>query len=588
MVPVLRLYALIADGERGALVGPAGDIVWMCMPTWHGEALFTSLLGGAGVYAVTPLEEFVWGGYYEAGSLIWRSRWVLTGGSVVECREALAFPGKRERALLLRRVMAQKGEARLRVHLDLRASYGRRRFRDLKLSESGSWKARADGLHARWTGGSEARVGENKELLLELTLSEGDRHDFLLELATTPFDSPPPDIETLWHSTQRKWEIDVPQLSGCIGKRDARHAYAVLRGLTSSNGGMAAAITTSLPERANAGRNYDYRYAWIRDQSFAGHAIAAAGRHPLLENAVRFVRDRLLDDGPDLHPVYTVDGKKVPPEKALDHLPGYPGGKTIVVGNRAGEQFQLDAFGEALLLFAAAARCDSLDLEGRRAAQLAAAAIESRWQEKGAGIWETREHHWTHSRLICVAGLRNAAKEVASRELAPRWLALSETILADTSATSIHRTGRWQRSPDDKRVDASLLLPALRHAIEKDDPRNLATLQAIEQELVRDKYCYRFKSSLPLNEAEGAFLISGYWLALTYLQNGRPVEAARWFERSRASCGPPGLFAEEYDVVQRELRGNLPQAFVHALLIECAVQLGKELEKNTFSPPAAM
>ena len=100
----------------------------------------------------------------------------------------------------------------------------------------------------------------------------------------------------------------MPQLGDTIAPRDARHAYAVLRGLTSSGGGMVAAATMSLPERAAQGRNYDYRYVWIRDQCYAGQAVAADGPHPLLDDAVRFVAQRLLEDGPKLKPAYTITG----------------------------------------------------------------------------------------------------------------------------------------------------------------------------------------------------------------------------------------------------------------------------------------
>src|SRR6185437_8036868 len=119
--------------------------------------------------------------------------------------------------------------------------------------------------------------------------------------------------------------------------------YAVMHGLTSSSGGMVAAATTSLPERASQGRDYDYRYAWIRDQCFAGQA-AACGAYPLLDDAVRFVADRLLDDGPDLRPAYTVTGARVPSERPLN-LPGYPGGQDKT-GNWVNDQLQLDNFGE--------------------------------------------------------------------------------------------------------------------------------------------------------------------------------------------------------------------------------------------------
>src|SRR3954453_11425975 len=122
----LRQYALLADGERGALVGPRGDVAFLCAPRWHDDAVFSSLLGGRGEYAVTPADaRFVWGGHYEQDTLIWRSRWVTTT-SEIESREALAFPGERERVVLLRRVEAMAGDAHVRVALDCRAEFGSR------------------------------------------------------------------------------------------------------------------------------------------------------------------------------------------------------------------------------------------------------------------------------------------------------------------------------------------------------------------------------------------------------------------------------------------------------------------------------
>ncbi len=121
------------------------------------------------------------------------------------------------------------------------------------------------------------------------------------------------------------------------------------------------------------------------------------------------------------------------------------------------------------------------------------------------------------------------------------------------------------------------MLGAIRGAVPAEDPRSLATLAAIEEGLTEDGYCYRFQAGgLPLGEAEGAFLLCGFWMALAHAQQGNRAEARAWFERNRAACGPPGLLSEEFDVRQRQLRGNLPQAFVHAMLLECAVALGEE------------
>jgi len=571
---VLREYALLADGQRGILVGPRGDFAWMCFPRWDSDAVFSSLIGGAGAYAITPRARFVWGGYYEPGSLIWHSRWI-TDDATIECREALALPSTADRAVILRRVTALEGTARVDVVLSPRATFGHQPLRHLVKRDDGAWTAETGDTRLHWTGGDRAQpVADGhggKALALELELAAGAHHDFVLVFATGEGDPEAPDPDWAWQGVEAAWSEAVPELRDTVAARDARHSFAVLSGLTSAGGGMVAAATTSLPERARQGRNYDYRYVWIRDQCYAGQAVAKAGPYRLMDDAVRFVAQRLLADGPQLKPAYTITGGAVPDQRPLD-LPGYPGGSDIV-GNWVNQQFQLDAFGEALLLFAAAARHDHLDTDAWRAAETAIAAIEQRWRESDtdAGIWEIDPDAWTHSRLICAAGLREIAGQRPGDEQASQWVSLADAIVSDTAAHALHPSGRWQRSPGDSRIDAALLLPAIRGAIPTSDPRSLATLQAVT-ELTQDGYCYRYRpDERPLGESEGAFLLCGFLLALAYQQQGDHVAAARWFERNRAACGPPGLCSEEFDVTQRQLRGNLPQAFVHALLLECAV-----------------
>ena len=571
---VLREYALLADGERGILVGPRGDFAWMCAPRWDSDAIFSSLIGGDGMYAVTPSDpRMVWGGYYEEGSLIWRSRWVTTAG-IVECREALAFPGDPHTAVVLRQIVATDGPAKLRVVLDARGAFGNHKMGYLH-ADRGVWTARTGGLHIRWSGGANARPSPRGGLELQVELEPGAHHDLVLEITDQTFTDDPIQAAPAWEATEAAWADAIPVLDGTLAPRDVRHSYAVLRGLTSAGGGMVAAATMSLPERAGAGRSYDYRYVWIRDQALTGQAIAAHGPHPLLDNAVTFVAERIAVDGPHLKPAYTVTGGPVPDERTLSHLDGYPGG-TNKVGNWVNQQFQLDAFGEALLLFAAAARHDHLDLEHWQAAEIAVRAIEARWGDADAGIWELDNRHWAHSRLMCVAGLRAIAAAGAAGSQAGRWTALADTILADVSSDSLHTSGRWQRAPDDERIDAALLLPAIRGALPAGDPRSQATLQAVQAELGSSGYVYRFhQDERPLEDAEGAFVLCGFFMALATHQTDRVADAVGWFERNRAACGPPGLFTEEFDVRQRQLRGNIPQAFVHALMFEAAARLAR-------------
>ncbi|MFY9913798.1 MAG: glycoside hydrolase family 15 protein [Nocardioidaceae bacterium] len=577
----LRQYAFIADGERGALVGPQGDVAFMCAPRWHDDAAFASLIGGNGHFTVTPRSErYVWGGYHEPDSLIWRSRWV-TEDSVIECRDALSFPGDRHRAVLLRRIEPVDGVARVDAIVQVAAGFGEHAMA-VKQVADGVWQGRSGPLYVRWTGAPRVAATQD-ELYGTLDVDPSHHHDLVLEISDQPLPRELVEPDHAWAATERAWREAVPTITSSIAPGDSQHSYAVLRGLTSSDGGMAAAATMAIPERAEQGRNYDYRYAWIRDQCFTGQAAAEAGALPLLDDALRFVSARLLDHGPDLRPAYTVDGQRVPDERDLD-LPGYPGGEAKV-GNWVNNQFQLDAFGEALLLFTAGERHGRSDDTVRQAAQAAVVGIEKRWTEPDAGIWELDDQRWAHSRLMCAAGLRSYAAQLGGSD-AQRWRSMADGLVADVNQDCLHPSGRWKRAPDDERVDAALLLPAIRGAVSRRDPRALATLEAVEHELVRDGYVYRFRhDDRPLNEAEGAFQLCGFQLAIAEHQNDMTVQAMRRFERVRASVGPPGLFTEEFDVVQRELRGNMPQGFVHALLIESASRLSRAPDPDPFDNP---
>lgn len=486
------------------------------------------------------------------------------------------MPADPRRCVLVRRVEALDGPASVRLTLDIRAGFGRQPVRDLR-KQRGVWTGRSGPVRFRWTGASRARPDGDGRLEMTLRVPAGEQHDLILELADEPLTGEPPDPGATWQATEAAWSKAVPNCDGLVAVRDVQQAYAILTGLTSPNGAMPAAATTSLPERMGGVRNYDYRYAWIRDQCYAGLAVAAHGAHPLLDNAVRFVTERLHADGPDLQPAYTCRGGPVPAERGL-RVPGYPGGRAMT-GNQITAQFQLDGLGEALQLLAAAARLDRLTQQDWQAAQIAADAIAARYREPDAGIWELDNRRWTHSRLACVSGLRAiAAASHASANghgdrQAADWSALADRITAGLT-DCVHRTGRWQRSPDDERVDAALLLPGLHDAPWPADPRTATTYRAVITELADDGFVYRFRhDARPLHAAEGAFLLCGFWLAQAASAVGDHVAAMHWFERSRSACGPPGLFAEEYDVRQRQLRGNIPQAFVHAGLIATAVRL---------------
>ena len=167
---------------------------------------------------------------------------------------------------------------------------------------------------------------------------------------------------------------------------------------------------------------------------------------------------------------------------------------------------------------------------------IAVEAIEKRWDEPEAGIWEIEPKRWTHSRLICIAGLRAIASSSVPGDWSARALTLADHMLDHTNATSLHPSGRWQRGPDDDRPDAALLLAEIRGALPPSDPRRVRTRACILGELAKDHYLYRFRSAdHELGEDEGAFLICNFWMSLAMLGAGAQDESVRWFEPARSA-----------------------------------------------------
>ena len=229
----LRDYAFVADGERGAVIGPEGDISWLCFPHWDSPAVFSNLIGGQGHYTITPVGRFVWGGYYEEGTLIWHSRWVTTSG-IVECHEALAFPGDPGTVVVLRRVLAvERRRARYRWSCTPGWPMAPSRSVDSTRTTKALGAPPSDALRWRWTGLADARPEPDGHrghgLVGEITLAEGEHRDLVLELSEGPLGTPI-DPQRSWDATRARWHDTVPRLEHTAARRDARHAYAVIRG----------------------------------------------------------------------------------------------------------------------------------------------------------------------------------------------------------------------------------------------------------------------------------------------------------------------------------------------------------------------
>ena len=380
-----------------------------------------------------------------------------------------------------------------------------------------------------------------------------------------------PDPDEAWTATRAAWSERLPELPDARRRGTPGTPTRCMQGLTSGGGGMVAAATMSLPERAGQGRNYDYRYVWIRDQCFAGQAVAAAGPLPLMDDAVRLVTDRLLADGAQLSPAYTVTGDPVPDETTLD-LPGYPGGADIV-GNWVNHQFQLDAFGEALLLLASAADHDHLNGEHWRAAEIAVArdrAALARARRRRVGARSRRLDPQPVDLRRRAAADRGPPATRPGRAVAG---ARRRDRRRHRRARAAPRRATGSARPPTPRVDAALLLPGLRGARARRRPADDRDPGGGRARSLPGRVLLSVPPRRPPARRRRGRVSDVRVHDVARLRSAGGSRSGRraWFERNRTACGSPGLLTEEYDVRQRQLRGNLPQAFVHALLLECAV-----------------
>ena len=508
---VLREYALLADGERGAVLGPARRHRLDVRAALGQRRGVRALIGGASVYSVTPVGRIVWGGYYEDASMIWRSRWITATG-IIECREALAYPAEPAP-----RGPAPPDPCRGRPRQPSRSCCGRgptttaRRSKELHRAR-GVWTARVGDLYLRWSGGRRRPAVHRRRLALalRLRLDAGQRHDLVLEISDRPLPDPTPDPAEAWRATETWWRQAVPTLHTRARARRLRVAATPsLRGLTSSERWDGR---RRHHQPARTGRSRTQLRLPLRVDPrpvLRRQAAAAAGADPLLDDAVAFVAARLLEHGDRLAPAYTTTGEPVPDQRHLD-LPGYPGGYDII-GNWVNQQFQLDAFGEALLLFAAAARRDRLDGDTCKAADIAAAAIARRWTRTRRRDLGDRQPALDaqppHRRRGPARRRRRLPARPPARTGSP-WPTTSSPTPPHTRYTL---TGHWQRSPEDPALDAALLLPGLRGAVPPTTRAPAATLHAYLRRPDRRRLRLPIPPRRPpTRDAEGSFLLCGF------------------------------------------------------------------------------
>jgi GH15 family glucan-1,4-alpha-glucosidase len=576
----IEQYALIGDCHTAALVGSDGSIDWLCVPRFDSGACFAALLGGPehGRWRIGPSGKITAvQRKYREGTLILETEFETPEGRV---RLTDFMPASRTRFDVVRIVEGLSGRVAMSLELIVRFDYGSivpwvRRCGDVLLMTAGP-----DTLEL---AGSIAVEGKGMKSVAEFTVGAGERQWLTLNyryshIETLPAVDPFEELEEadkLWHkwsgrsAPQRRWHEPVER------------SLITLKALQyRPTGGIIAAPTTSLPEKLGGVRNWDYRFCWLRDATFALNALLLAG---YIEEATQW-REWLLraaaGSAKDLQILYSITGVRRLDEYEISWLPGYQGAAPVRVGNAASKQCQLDVYGEVMDTLHLA-RISGLDPEPA-AWDLQVALIEfleSHWQSPDEGIWEVRgpRQHFTHSKMMAWVAFDRVIKDAERDGLeAPleRWKRTRDAIHAEVCARGFDaERGAFVQSYESPYLDASLLLLVQVGFLPPEDARVRGTIAAIERELIVEGLVMRYSTDTgvdALPAGEGAFLPCSFWLADAYALTGRRAEAEALFERLLALRNDVGLLAEEYDPRSRHMLGNFPQALTHMALVNTA------------------
>lgn len=575
-------YAMIGDCRTAALICRNGSIDWLCVPRFDSEACFAALLGDKanGRWAIEPrAKKHSSTRRYRGETMILETVFTTATGKV---RVVDFMPPGTPQSCIVRIVEGLEGEVDMRTELAIRFDYGvtipwvTRRDRRTMTAVAGphllTFRTRA-----------EVR-GENMHSVADFTVRKGVSYSFVLAYGES-FEPVPLSIDAFiaLDETEAYWKKWA-----AICRARGKWRNTVMRSLLTlkclsyrPTGGIVAAVTTSLPEKIGGTRNWDYRYCWLRDATFTLLAFLNAG---YTEEATEWQLwlIRVVAGAPEqLQPIYNVLGEKRLDEIELGHLNGYEGSRPVRIGNAAHQQLQLDVYGE-LADVMAKAREGGLKLESRgpQMREVFMKHLEEKWCLPDEGIWEIRgaPQHFVHSKVMTwVAFDRASRASDATPQQRAHWKKMARTIHKDICRNGVDRKrGCFIQAYGSARMDASLLLLALVGFLPARDPRIRRTVAEIEKRLIFRGLVRRYETASGVDglpPGEGAFLACSFWLADNYRMMGRHAEAVRLFNRLRRLANDVGLYAEEYDPVERRMLGNFPQAFSHVALINSAFAL---------------
>jgi GH15 family glucan-1,4-alpha-glucosidase len=605
-------YALLSDRHSAALVSRDGSIDWLCFPRFDSPSAFGRLLDDdAGHWSIRAANTTQVTRRYLDRTMVLETTFHTPTGTVA-ITDALAMGegnrghelGRGAPHLLLRRATCSEGEVELSLDCVPRPEYGLVR----PLFDPVDGGVTAFGGADVFVLSSPISLIEQSAISGRLLLSGGETASFALHHSKWAETDPArvwsqSDIGARLDDTVSAWESwsELHQAYEGPWRDLVHHSGRVLQSLSfAPTGAICAAATTSLPEVIGGARNWDYRYAWVRDASFTIQALWVAACPDEANEFFDYVTTAAagsLDRGGDLQIMFGLGGERDLTERELPHLDGWRHSAPVRVGNGAWNQRQLDVYGELLAavdrlsdhLFDDTGRVGPLADSGRWGAppdlapatrrffvQLADAAA-LRWHEKDQGIWEVRgePRHFLYSKLMCWVALDRAiglADRLDSSDRVDAWkhtqAQIREAILTRGWSDQAHA---FTQSFGSDELDASTLMLPLVGFLPAGDPRVLATIDATEEHLTDDRgLVYRYRTHDGLEGEEGSFLLCTFWLAQALARAGLPARARAVFERAAAFVNDVGLLAEEVDPVSGELLGNFPQAFSHIGLVNAA------------------
>ncbi len=599
----MKFYGFLSNAHGAALLGPDGSIDWAAFPRFDSPAVFARLLGTEdnGYFRVYPDADGENTQEYMENTNIITTAWETARGRAI-IHDYLAI-GRSE----IRRVI--KSEVSMTVEIRPRFHYGLIHcavtavdrgavFRNPLAPEAMVFALNGSPLLASHKITSNLSEGVwhlppgHYELVMQYIADDKDRLVQAADVLTDQTTSLEEDIEreqmnTSLAQTITYWRHRIAQLPAYKGPHS--HAFIrsllVLDGLTyRTNGAIIAAPTTSLPETIGESRQWDYRFAWVRDGSYAAEALLNAGDQVACRRFLEFLLNCVdLQGKPFQAPFFHVDGSLIRGEHDLDWLAGYQGSVPCREGNAATRQQQLDIEGDFLWTvwryYLATGDIAFIRFYWHTLKTMVD-WVEKNWHQKDASLWEFRDQdaYYTHSQLMCWVALQygsQLAEAVKEDKTAIRWQTTAKKVRDAIECEGFNtQTGHYVQAFGGDSVDAALLVMPLYGYCRADDPRFLATLKEIESVLVKDFWVYRYSGDM-LGAAAHPFVLASFWLARIYILLGRVQEAEHIVESLLKNRTDLGLLGEHADQATGAPRGNFPQGFSHLGLIMTLLDLSR-------------